>query len=256
MILEIVNDSITKFKNGTYHFGLVEYPDMKEWEWNGIQAFICYEKKLGNDITILCDDEKILEKVNLFYNKINGTEYIPPVDDAIEKYVYHAAGLHAAQQIFASGKLLSATKVGGKTGEEIAEERRESGFVDPPDFYEYIMFGWGSHLVGDYVVLSENFPSEEDLSSGKFDAGVRFYIRYEDIIKHKGHTFDGYHPIKVKEEIILDDYLYACIVPEQYRQHLEPFIPENLISRVNYLTQRGLTLDEWNKKVVSFVSNI
>ncbi len=35
--------------------------------------------------------------------------------------------------------------------------------------------------MGDYVVLSENFPCEEDLLKGNFNAGVRFYIKYEDI---------------------------------------------------------------------------
>ena len=115
------------------------------------------------------------------------------------------------------------------------------------------MFGWGTHLVGDYVVLSENFPNEEDFLKGNFDAGVRFYIRYEDIIKHEGHIFDGYQPIKVKDEVILSDYLYACIVPEQYKKQIENYIPQELANRIYYLPQRGLTLQDWNDKVVNFV---
>lgn len=130
------------------------------------------------------------------------------------------------------------------------------GWEDPADFYEYVMFGWGTHLVGDYVVLSENFPNEEDFIKGNFDAGVRFYIRYEDIIKHEGHIFDGYHPLKVKDEVKLSDYLFACIVPEQYKKQIENSIPQELAKRVYYLPQRGLTLQEWNDKVVNFVRTI
>jgi len=37
------------------------------------------------------------------------------------------------------------------------------------------------------------------------------------MIKHPGYVFDGYHPAKIKDELVLTDYLYACIVPEQYK---------------------------------------
>lgn len=256
MILEISNESVTKLKNGIYHFGLVDYPRIQDWEWNGIQAFISYEKAQGQQLDIICTDNDILSLVNDLANRLDGTEYIPPIAEAIEEFVYHATNAIAAQKILSSDRLLSATKAYGKTGEELAFERREIGWEDPVDFYEYVMFGWGTHLVGDYVVLSEKFPNEEDFLKGNFDAGVRFYIRYENIIKHEGHTFDGYHPVKVKDEVKLSDYLYACIVPEQYKSQLENYIPQELANRVYYLPQRGLTLQEWNDKVVNFVKII
>lgn len=253
MILEISNDSETKIKKGIHHFVLLDYPCIQEWEWNNILAFISYEKAHGQQLEINCEDNDILSLVNNAANKLDGTEYIPPIPEAIEEFVYHATNAIAAQKILSEDRLLSATKVYGKTGEELVLERRKSGWEDPADFYEYIMFGWGTHLVGDYVVLSENFPSEEDFSKGNFDAGVRFYCRYQDIIKHEGHTFDGYHPLKVKDEVILSNYLYACIVPEQYKEQLENSIPQELATRVHYLSQRGLALQEWNDKVVNYV---
>ena len=36
-------------------------------------------------------------------------------------------------------------------------------------------FGWGTHLVGDYVVLSEDFPCEEDFAKGNFDKDIFTY---------------------------------------------------------------------------------
>lgn len=253
MILEIVNDSMSIIKNGVYHFGLLDYPRIQEWEWNGILAFISYEKAQGEHLEIICADNDILALVKDAANQLNGSEYIPPIEEAIEEFIYHATNVYAAQRILSTNKLLSATKAYGKTGRELALERREVGWEDPADFYEYVMFGWGTHLVGDYVVLSEDFPSDEDFSKGNFDAGVRFYIRYKDMIKHEKHTFDGYHPLKVKDEVILSDYLFACIVPEQYKEQLESFVPQELFERVYYLPQRGLTLQDWNDKVVNFV---
>lgn len=34
MILEIANDIISKLKNDKYRFGIVDYPNIQEWEWN------------------------------------------------------------------------------------------------------------------------------------------------------------------------------------------------------------------------------
>ncbi|HKM35941.1 MAG TPA: hypothetical protein VJY54_14530 [Lachnospiraceae bacterium] len=256
MILHILNQYESGIKNGVYYFGLREYPEIQNWEWNSIIAFLSYEKSQGRTTEIICEDNTLLLLINLTMSKIDGTEYIPPVEESIEKFVYHATNATAAGQILACGSLLSATKVYKKTGEEIALNRRESGWEDSADFYEYIMFGWGEHLVGDYVVLCENWPNEEDLNVGNFDAGVRFYFLYEELLRHPGHTFDGYHVIKVKEEIKLSDYLFACIVPEQYKSQIEKSIPPELSKKVFYLSQKGMTLTNWNCKVVEFVNKL
>lgn len=166
MILEISNEGVTKLQNGTHYFVLSDYPKIQEWEWNQILAFISYEKALGQQLEIICEDNDVLSLVNKAYNQLDGTEYIPPVEEAIEELVYHATNAIAAQKILSSDRLLSATKVYGKTGEELAFDRREFGWEDPADFFEYIMFGWGTHLGGDYVVLSENYPEEEDFLKG------------------------------------------------------------------------------------------
>lgn len=254
MVLNILKEGASVIKDGVYYFVLQQYPQIQEWEWNNIRAFISYEKRQKRSVEILCENQDILIRVKEEVLKLDGTEYIPPISSAVEEFVYHATNVSAAQKIFYENKLLAATKVYKKTGNELALERREIGWEDPPDFYEYIMLGWGSHLVGDYVVLSEEFPPDEDLEKGNFDAGVRFYFRYEDMLKHEGHIFDGYHAIKIRDEMILSDYLYACIVPEQFRQQIEDFIPQRIISKVHYLPQRGIALQEWNQRVVEFIN--
>ncbi len=256
MTLEIAGDGESLIKNGTYHFVLADFPRISPVEWNNIRAFLCYEKARGAEFTIVCEDEDVLRSVMAAAEKLDGTEYIPPLAEAAEKFVYHATDLPSAQKILADGRLLAAAEVYGKTGEAIAYERRDCEWVDPPDFYEYVMFGWGTHVVGDMVVLSENFPSEEDFQKGNFDAGVRFYFRFSDIVGHRGHVFDGYHAVKVKGEVGLSDYLFACIAPVQYRERLEGCVPRELSSKVHYLAQRGLGLQEWNDRVVEYVDRL
>lgn len=62
--------------------------------------------------------------------------------------------------------------------------------------------------------------------------------------------------IKVKEEIKLVDYLYACIVPEQYKNKIVKHISPELSEKVYYLTQKGMTLQHWNQKVVEFIDKL
>ena len=174
----------------------------------------------------------------------------------VEEFVYHAPNVAATRKILSCGKLLSAVRVHGKTGEELAYRKRNSPWNDPADFFEYIMFCGGDQMTGDYVVLSENMPSEDELGTGNFNAGVRFYFRYKDIKKHPGHIHDGYHPIKVKDEIVLSDYLFACIVPEQYKSELDNLVLSEFIRKVYFLPQNKISLFNWNEKVCDFISKL
>jgi hypothetical protein len=254
MILNISNLGTILIERGIYYFGLSNYPHMTALELKNMVAFIKYEELYGRQTKIVCEDEKILAIVN------NAVAHPDTIENIFfpegYEFVYHATSLKATKQILSGGKLLSAAIVYGKTGAELSYEKRNSPWNDPADFFEYIMFCWGDNVTGDYVVLSENFPSEEDLVKGNFNPGVRFYFRFDDIIRHPGHVFDGYHALKVKDEIKLSDYLHACIVPEQYKVKLENLILQELVSKVYYLSQNEIGLYDWNKKVYDFVSKL
>lgn len=259
MILNISNHGSGVIERGVYYFALSDYPHITASELKNMIAFINYEKTYGRQTEIICEDENILEIVNnavahpdmVVYKKTTEENILP----AENEFVYHATDINAARKILSGGKLLSAVKVYGKTGEELSFRKRYSLWNDPADFFEYIMFCWGDSMTGDYVVLSENFPGEDALEKGSFDPGVRFYFRYADIIRHPGHVFDGYHPVKVKDEILLSEYLHACIVPEQYKIEPDPILPE-LKSKVHYLSQKGIGLNDWNDKVYDFVKKL
>lgn len=248
MILNISNHEFTVIERDVFYFALPNYPNISVYELEDILAFIKYEKMYGRQTEIVCENATILAAVN---NAISHPETVKkallPDDDGLTKFVYHATSIDATKKILSGGRLLSAAKVSGKSGTELAYEKRNSPWNDPPDYFEYIMFGWGDSPIGDYVVMSEKPDSD-------FTPGVRFYFRWTDLIQHPGHVFDGYHPVKVKDEIILSNYLYACIVPEQYRIELDSYILPELAPKVYYLPQNELGITDWNDMVYDFIT--
>lgn len=94
-------------------------------------------------------------------------------------------------------------------------------------------------------------PTREDLGKN-FTPGVRFYFEYEVLEKHPGAIHDGFLPVKVKEEVCLSDYVYAVIIPAEYKDIVADIIPENLKGRVHYLERDGEDIWEWSEKVYQF----
>jgi len=246
MQLNIANHEYTVIENGIYYFALPEYPEISAGELRSILEFIAYEKKYGRETEIVCDDAALLTKVT---DAIAAPDSIEAVE-AYDRYVYHATSLGSAKKILASGRLLSAVNVYEKTAEQLAYEKKDSLWNDPADYFEYIMFGWGNDPVGDYVVMSEveTDDMEEEFKTGKH-TGVRFYFRYADLEKHPGQIADGYHAIKVKDEIVLKDYLFACVVPEQFKDEVLPCVPEALREKIVFLPQEELGIWDWSVKV-------
>jgi len=66
-------------------------------------------------------------------------------------------------------------------------------------------------------------------------------------------VFDGYHPAKIKDELVLSDYMYACIIPEHYRNEIKELIQPEIADKVYYFPQNGLGLWDWSEKVYEFV---
>ena len=251
MILNIAKThEIGGIENGIYYFVVQDYPHISASELKNAVAFIRYEKLYGRETDIICIDKQALRLI------IDAAANLDITEMPAEKFVYHATDVTAAKKILSGGKLLSAVKVYGKTGDELAYNKRNSPWKDPADFFEYIMFCGGDQTTGDWVVLSENIPSEDDLEKGKFNAGVRFYFRYEDLKRHPKHIHDGHHPIKVKDEIVLSDYLHSCIVPDQYKSELEYLILPEIAQKVHYLSQNGLGIMDWSERVYNFVEEL
>lgn len=108
---------------------------------------------------------------------------------------------------------------------------------------------------GDRLVMERalgHFPSEEDLSVG-FHPGVRFYFKYEELIKHPNAIFDGVLPMKVKDEIVLRDWVHKIIIPTEMKEKLESYIPDDLKERVLYIENDCKDIWDWSEKVYGYV---
>jgi len=271
MIVKIAKHDFTIQWDGIYYFALSNYPRISPWELKKLLVFMDYEKHHGRETKIVCDDEAILGAVNHAINhpetvmdaalpeKITECTYCRH-KGCLTRFVCHTATIENARKILESGKLLSAVKAFGKATDELVLDARNAA-GDPADYFDYIMFAWGNCQAGDRLVMERNsggslsYDAFLEALEKDFSPGVRFYFRYSDIIRHPGYVFDGYHPAMVKNELILADYLYACIIPEQNRDDFAGIILPNIANKLHYLPQNGRGLLDWTEKVYDFISN-
>ena len=268
MQVNIADHECTICWGGIYYFALSDYPNISAWELKKLLAFLEYERRHGRQTEIVCGDKKILAavKVAIAHPETVDNAALPAKitectacvqKGCLTQFVCHTATLDNAKKILESGKLLSAVRAFGKSGEELVSDRRNAA-GDPADYFDYIMFAWGNCQAGDRLVMErirDGNPNEDDYGKN-FAPGVRFYFRYEDISNHPGYVFDGHHPAKIKDELVLADCLYACIVPEQNKDEFAGMIQPEIAGKIHYLAQDGLGLWDWTKKVYSFIEGL
>lgn len=96
------------------------------------------------------------------------------------------------------------------------------------------------------------FPNEEDLSVN-FTPGVRFYFKYEQLLRHPNAICDGVLPLKVKDEIILCDWVYKIVIPIDLKDKLEKYIPDDLKDRIIYVENDCKDIWDWSEKVYDII---
>ena len=169
-------------------------------------------------------------------------------------FVCHTTSVDNAIKILDCGSLLSPVLARRMSADTLRTERRNAA-NDPADYFEYIMFAWGNCQAGDRLVMERKlgrFPDENDLSIG-FTPGVRFFFRYDKLIKHTDAVFEGVLPLKVKNEVVLKDWVSAIIAPTNHYQALYPHIPEELKSKVHFIPNNCKDIWEWSEKVYEYV---
>jgi len=265
MKVKIAKHDCTIIWDDVYYFALSDYPHISFWELKKLFTFITFEKQNGRQTEIICENKSIIAAVNyaianpetienaLLPDKITECTYCKH-NGCLTKFVCHTATPDNAKKILTSGKLLSAVKAFGKTGEDLVLDSRNAA-GDPADYFDYIMFAWGNCTAGDNLTMERLLGrgATDDERENALMPGVRFYFRYEDIIRHPGYVFDGYHPAKVKDELMLADWLYVCIVPEQYENELKNIVVPEITDKLSYLPQDNLGLLDWTERVYKFV---
>ena len=215
MRVNIANHEITIMWDGVYYFALSDYPNISQWELKKLLAFMDYEKRHGRHTDIICENTAIMTAVNnavarpetvadaSLPEKITECTYCKQ-NGCLTRFVCHTATIDNAKKILEGGKLLSAAKAFDRNANDLVSDKRNAA-GDPADFFDYIMFAWGNCQAGDRLVMERTLgrdPNDDDLGKD-FTPGVRFYFRYEDIIRHPGYVFDGYHAVKIKTSLCL-----------------------------------------------------
>ena len=79
---------------------------------------------------------------------------------------------------------------------------------------------------------------------------------FDKLIRHPDTVYEGVLPLKIKNEVILRDWVSAIIAPMTYYQALMPHIPEELKSKVHFVTNDCKDIWEWSEKVYEYVKKI
>ena len=269
VLIKIRNEYCTEVWDGVFYKKLSHYPDITDWELRTICEFVSYEELHGRKCAIFCENRDLLNLINESllnkdaYRNVSRPSLITectacPIRKGCEtEFVCHTTSVENAKSILSSGKLLSAVKARKISAEELMEENRNAA-NDPADYFEYIMFAWGNCQAGDRLVMERKlgrFPDEADLSI-HFTPGIRFYFKYDDLVKHPNVIFDGVLPMKIKDELCLSDYIYAIVIPDILKEELGANIPENLKDCVVYLINDCSDIWEWSEKVYQCVESL
>lgn len=269
MLIKVGDFEFTEVWDGVLYKKLSNYPQITNWEIRNLIDFMEYEKVNGRDCEIQCDNEellKIIKKKIMEKDKyvnvsrpalITECTACPYRKGCVTEYVCHTTSPDNAVKILESGKLLSALNARKVPIEELMAEKRNAA-NDPADYFEYVMLVWGNCQAGDRLVMERKlggFPNEEDLSVN-FTPGVRFYFKYDKLVQHPQAVFDGVLPMKVKDEIVLKDWVEAIIVPTALRETIEATIQSDLSDRVIYVENNCKDIWEWSEKVYCIIEKL
>ena len=169
----------------------------------------------------------------------------------------HATSVDAAKIILRSGRILSASKARNIPSEALSAESRNAA-GDPADYFDYVMFSAGNCPAVDKLVyerIVRHVPSWEEFEKD-FRPAVRFFFWNEDLLKHPDFCSDGYHTVKIRDELSLEPLLAAIVIPEEL-----PGSPELLElararvfeSKVIACQFRGSGFKEWAKETYDMV---
>ena len=268
MLIKIGNFEFTEVWDGVFYKKLSQYPAISDWEKRNIIEFVDYEASHGRECKIECENADVLAEVNQALQNRETYRHTPrpalitectacPVrKGCVTEFVCHTTSVENAGKILTCGSLLSAVKARGIPVEELMAEPRNAA-NDPADYFTYIMLAWGNCQAGDRLVMErklKRFPDERDLSVD-FTPGVRFYFRYDELVNHPNRVFDGVLPMKIRHEVILEDWVGAIVIPTALKAELEPYIPQNLRSRVWFVENDCADIWDWSEKVYSIIEN-
>ncbi len=269
MKIKIGNFDFTECWDGVLYKKLSCFPDITDWEIQNVLDFINYETKNGRSCEIEAED-KILAAINSYKEtyraeirvsppqKITECTACPKYKGCMTDFVCHTAPLENAIKILECGRLLSPVLARKMTAKELKNEKRNAA-NDPEDYFDYICFAWGNCQAGDRLVMERKlgrFPSEEDLKFPNFTPGIRFFFLYDKLKKHPGITYEGVLPFKIKNEVVLSDWVYSIIIPEEYRERVKSHVSKELDKSIFYVKNDCKDIWKWSEKVYKVIKRL
>lgn len=266
MRIKLGSFEFTEVWDGVLYKNLSQYPVVTDWEKRNIIEFVEYEAAHGRPCTLECANPNTLAAVEAALQNRERYRNVPRPSlltectacprrhGCITQFVCHTTSAEHAAKILTCGSLLSAVKARNLPAEALMAESRNAA-NDPADYFEYVMLSWGNCQADDRLVMERKlgrFPEEADLSV-HFTPGVRFYFRYDTLAAHPNAVFDGVLPMKIRDEIILKDWLFAMVIPTALQGLLEPLIPPSLSDRVIYAENDCRDIWEWSEKVYCLI---
>lgn len=265
MIIDINKHDFTIIWDGIYYFALSNYPHISDWELQKLLKFIKYEKNHGRVSEIKCEDNeiaRIITEALAYPDKYEACSRPAKITECtackqkgcLTEYVCHTASVENAKSIISNKELLSAVRARKMSIDELVNENRNAAH-DPSDFFDYIMFAWGNCQAGDRLVMERKLgcePSEEDLSIN-FIPGIRFYYKYDTLIKRDNAVLDGYHALKLKDRLPLDNDLLAIIIPRCFEREFTDIVSEDLKTKIHYLSNDCKDIWDWSEKVYNYI---
>lgn len=267
MLIKIGRFDFTECWDGVLYKKLSDYPNISEWELQTVLDFMEYEAGWGRSCEIEAESA-IIDAIGRYRASYDRGKRVPVPEKITEctacpvyrgcmtDLVCHTSPVENAVRILDCGSLLSPVLARKMTAGELRAEKRNAA-NDPEDYFHYVMFAWGNCQAGDRLVTERKLgraPDERDLAAG-FTPGVRFFFRYDRIIDHPGAVFDGVLPLKIRDEVVLRDWVHAIIVPEIYRETVKGHIPKDLEEKVHFLRHDRRDIWEWAEKVYEFAKN-
>jgi hypothetical protein len=229
-----------------YQCKLAGYPDPEPLDLQELCEFCLYEIHHKRRVPIWVENDETAESIAnaLCYYFASGTGHISQfirLAMATQKYrnlvflneekvfrcrfciergcfmdlVCHAESPAVARQILETGKILSPVKARGLPGEILARQVYNPAY-DPPDYFEDIKFAAGNCPGPDKLVFEQDLgrlPSWEEYAEN-FIPAVKFMFRTKDLIMHPNFCFDGYHPVRIHDELPLEPLLVAVVIPQ------------------------------------------
>lgn len=251
--------------DGVLYKKLKDYPSISQWELKNIAQFVLYEKMHGRECILTCEHDGIRKKAEdamQHPEKYLSAETPALIQECtaclhhgcLTKWVCHTASPENAIKILDSGKLLSAVGARNLPAEQLMLESRNAA-KDPADYFHYVMLSWGNCQAGDRLVMERKlgrFPDGRDLSE-RFTPGVRFYFRYDRLIKHPNAVFDGMLPVKIRDEIVLEDWVDRIVIPKEMQDEMLMHIPKKLLVKTVFVEKDCPDIWSWSKKVYETV---